>query len=40
MCVQDEYPNYTPLLAKILDAVVSGGAEDDKISYKQEVSLC
>ncbi|XP_039137990.1 tripeptidyl-peptidase 2 isoform X1 [Dioscorea cayenensis subsp. rotundata] len=36
-CLKDEYPNYTPLLAKILDAVVSGGAEDDKISYKQEI---
>ncbi|KAJ0970189.1 hypothetical protein J5N97_023066 [Dioscorea zingiberensis] len=32
-----EYPNYTPLLAKVLDGVLSGGAEADKISHNQEI---
>lgn len=35
--MQSEYPKYTPLLAKILDGLISSGADDDKIGHKKEV---
>lgn len=35
--LKGEYPNYTPLLAKILEGIVSGGADEDKIRYNQEI---
>ena len=35
--MQSEYPKYTPLLANILDGVISRGPDDDKMSHKQEV---
>ncbi|KAJ8511728.1 hypothetical protein OPV22_002162 [Ensete ventricosum] len=32
-----EYPNYTPLLAKILECIVSGSPDQDKISHNQRI---
>ncbi|WOL10116.1 tripeptidyl-peptidase 2 [Canna indica] len=32
-----EYPNYTPLLAKILECIVSGSTDQDKISHNQKI---
>ncbi|RXH95083.1 hypothetical protein DVH24_024767 [Malus domestica] len=38
---QSEYPKYTPLLAKILEAVPSRNNDKDKISHEKEVAaLC
>ncbi|KAM1020795.1 hypothetical protein ACFX2I_041985 [Malus domestica] len=34
---QSEYPKYTPLLAKILEAVPSRNNDKDKISHEKEV---
>lgn len=35
--VQSEYPNYTPLLAKILEGVLSEDKVEDKCLHLQEV---
>ncbi|XP_077225985.1 tripeptidyl peptidase ii [Tasmannia lanceolata] len=35
--LKSEYPKYTPLLVKILDGFVSRSADEDKISYNEEV---
>ncbi|XP_050154207.1 tripeptidyl-peptidase 2-like [Malus sylvestris] len=35
--LKSEYPKYTPLLAKILEAVLSRNNDKDKISYEKEV---
>ena len=35
--VQSEYPNYTPLLAKILEGVLSEDNVEDKCFHLQEV---
>ncbi|CAL9204417.1 unnamed protein product [Musa hybrid cultivar] len=32
-----EYPSYTPLLAKILECIVSGSPDQDKISHNQRI---
>ena len=34
---QSEYPKHTPLLAKILEGLVSEGNAEDKIFHNQEV---
>lgn len=42
MCIiclwQSEYPKYTPLLAKILEALISRSNVKDKIRHDEEVS--
>ncbi|CAA7390916.1 unnamed protein product [Spirodela intermedia] len=35
--LKSEYPKYTPLLAKILDGLISRGPDDDKISHNKEI---
>lgn len=35
--LQSEYPKYTPLLAKILEGVLSRGGDGDIISQNEEV---
>lgn len=37
--MQSEYPNYTPLLAKILESLLSGAANEDKFSHSEEASI-
>ncbi|XP_020085377.1 tripeptidyl-peptidase 2 isoform X2 [Ananas comosus] len=34
---KSEYPNYTPLLAKILESLLSGAANEDKFSHSEEI---
>ncbi|OAY69901.1 Tripeptidyl-peptidase 2 [Ananas comosus] len=36
---KSEYPNYTPLLAKILESLLSGAANEDKFSHSEEASI-
>ncbi|KAH0452237.1 hypothetical protein IEQ34_019536 [Dendrobium chrysotoxum] len=35
--LKEEYPKYTPLLAKILEGLVTGGGDEDKIAHKKEI---
>ncbi|CAE6185616.1 unnamed protein product [Arabidopsis arenosa] len=36
-CLKSEYPNYTPLLAKILEGLLSRSDAGDKISHHEEI---
>jgi hypothetical protein len=36
--VQSEYPKYTPMLAKVLEGLLSGASDDDKYTHYQEAS--
>ncbi|ESQ55302.1 hypothetical protein EUTSA_v10024222mg [Eutrema salsugineum] len=36
-CLKSEYPNHTPLFAKILEGLLSGPEAGDKISYHKEI---
>lgn len=36
--VQSEYPKYTPMLAKILEGLLSGASDHDKYTHYQEAS--
>lgn len=35
--LKEEYPKFTPLLAKILEGLVTGCSDDDKISHMKEI---
>lgn len=35
--LKSEYPKYTPLLAKILEGILPGGADEDKVTHNQEI---
>lgn len=37
--MQEEFPDYTPLLAKILEGLLSGGSDEDKVRLNHEVCI-
>lgn len=37
--LKEEFPNYTPLLSKILEGLLSGSSDEDKIRLNQEIII-
>ncbi|ONK71943.1 uncharacterized protein A4U43_C04F14000 [Asparagus officinalis] len=35
--LKEEFPNYTPLLTKILEGLIAGGSDEDNVHHNQEI---
>ncbi|XP_020262585.1 tripeptidyl-peptidase 2-like [Asparagus officinalis] len=37
--LKEEFPNYTPLLTKILEGLIAGGSDEDNVHHNQESNI-